>query len=344
MDSAGGGLLYEKENLPKSFGVNAIKFSFEKFRYMCILSGCDYLPSLPGIGLAKACKFFMLTNNTDLSVVLSKLPSYLKMPKLVVSDEYKESFLKANNTFLYQLVFCPQKKSLVPLNPYPEGVDPKDMEYAGKYLPEDLAYQLAMGNINVKTFKEFANAQTDTQDPNDEKSAVWGAKENSKNIKLPQKKVVNVAFKFNSSEVKPAPNKRKHEQIATDNESPVINEDDDIFAMYGRDVQQKTSINSSSDEEPTSFNMKKPKVDDSSPLKVDENVSSNILNNVSNHQLQRIVRSRFFVTSDEQIDGQSRAESELNNQEKDKILQVSNELECFTSAPAFNENTEKESH
>lgn len=71
MDSYGGGLLYEKENLPKSFGSNASKFSFDKFRYMCILSGCDYLPSLPGIGLAKACKFFMLTTNLDLNVVSS---------------------------------------------------------------------------------------------------------------------------------------------------------------------------------------------------------------------------------------------------------------------------------
>ena len=69
MDSCGSGLLYEKENLPLSFGTNASKFTFEKFRYMCILSGCDYLPSLPGIGLAKACKFFMLTTNTDVKSV-----------------------------------------------------------------------------------------------------------------------------------------------------------------------------------------------------------------------------------------------------------------------------------
>lgn len=29
-------------------------FNLETFRYACILSGCDYLPSLPGIGLKKA--------------------------------------------------------------------------------------------------------------------------------------------------------------------------------------------------------------------------------------------------------------------------------------------------
>lgn len=69
MDNCGTGLLYEKVNLPQSFGSNASKFTFEKFRYMCILSGCDYLPSLPGIGLVKACKFFMLTCNTDIKSV-----------------------------------------------------------------------------------------------------------------------------------------------------------------------------------------------------------------------------------------------------------------------------------
>ncbi|KAH9380451.1 hypothetical protein HPB48_008800 [Haemaphysalis longicornis] len=49
---------------------------------------------------------------------LPKLPSYLKMPSLSVSSQYIEDFLKAENTFRYQLVFCPERKELVPLNPY----------------------------------------------------------------------------------------------------------------------------------------------------------------------------------------------------------------------------------
>lgn len=65
--------------------------------------------------------------------VLKKLPSYLKMPKLEVTEEYIDAFIKANNTFLYQLVFCPIKKGLVPLNPYPDGLEISDIEYAGKY-------------------------------------------------------------------------------------------------------------------------------------------------------------------------------------------------------------------
>ncbi len=30
------------------------KFTDEKFRWMCILSGCDYLASIPNLGLKKA--------------------------------------------------------------------------------------------------------------------------------------------------------------------------------------------------------------------------------------------------------------------------------------------------
>ena len=31
-------------------------FTLDEFRHMCILSGCDYLPSVPGIGLTTAHK------------------------------------------------------------------------------------------------------------------------------------------------------------------------------------------------------------------------------------------------------------------------------------------------
>jgi len=39
---------------------------------MCILSGCDYLPSLPGIGLGKAFKFFSRSTDVDINAVNKK--------------------------------------------------------------------------------------------------------------------------------------------------------------------------------------------------------------------------------------------------------------------------------
>lgn len=52
---------------------------------------------------------------------------------LVVSDEYIEGFIRANNTFLYQLAFDPLQRKLCPLNPYPPEVEPQELTYAGEY-------------------------------------------------------------------------------------------------------------------------------------------------------------------------------------------------------------------
>jgi exonuclease-1 len=71
MDVTGNGLLVEQERLHLAMGTRPETFSFDKFRYMCILSGCDYLPSLPGIGLSKACKFVTRTVDTDIHRVRS---------------------------------------------------------------------------------------------------------------------------------------------------------------------------------------------------------------------------------------------------------------------------------
>lgn len=63
MDLYGNGVLVEQSQLHIAMGLRLSNFNIEKFRYMCILSGCDYLASLPGIGLGKACKF--IVKNTD---------------------------------------------------------------------------------------------------------------------------------------------------------------------------------------------------------------------------------------------------------------------------------------
>lgn len=57
----------------------------------------------------------------------------LKMSNLTVSSEYIHKFFQADNTFLYQLVYDPINRKLVPLNPYPPEIDPKELDYAGPY-------------------------------------------------------------------------------------------------------------------------------------------------------------------------------------------------------------------
>ena len=69
MDLNGNGVLVEQERIHVSMGVSPESFSIDKFRHMCILSGCDYLASLPGIGLMKACKFILKISDCDIQKV-----------------------------------------------------------------------------------------------------------------------------------------------------------------------------------------------------------------------------------------------------------------------------------
>jgi exonuclease-1 len=88
--------------------------------------------------------------------VLKKLPSYLKM-SLVVTDEYIEGFIKADNTFLYQLTFDPLTRKLCPLNPYPPEVNAEEMKYAGRHFSNERAYQIALGNLDIHNMEKIGD-------------------------------------------------------------------------------------------------------------------------------------------------------------------------------------------
>ena len=57
MGNDGSGVLIDTANLSKVRSVRLSSFTMEQFRWMCMLSGCDYLPSIKGMGLIKAFKF-----------------------------------------------------------------------------------------------------------------------------------------------------------------------------------------------------------------------------------------------------------------------------------------------
>ena len=160
---SGDCVLYERDHLGKVFGLHADSFNFDKFRYMCITAGCDYLSSLPGIGLGKAKNFWQKVTNPDLRNVLRKIPAYLKMPQISVTQEYIERFIIANNTFLYQLVFDPQTRKERPVTPYPDSVkaEVSTMTYCGSYSEPEVALQMALGNVNIFSMKQVDNFDPD---------------------------------------------------------------------------------------------------------------------------------------------------------------------------------------
>ena len=149
LDSNGNGTVVEMSKLNECLGNHANNFTIEKFRYMCIMSGCDYLASLHGIGLGKSCKFWSKVTNLDLRQVLPKIPAYLNMHQITVTPEYIDGFIQADQTFLYQLVYDPKLRTLRPLNSYKDGLNAQDLPFCGQMVEPDLAFGLALGNVDL---------------------------------------------------------------------------------------------------------------------------------------------------------------------------------------------------
>ena len=90
----------------------------------CILSGCDYLDSMKGVGFKKAHRLVYECADDNIQNILKKVR---REGKLLVPFDYEKNFEKAFLTFKFQLVYCPIKEDLVHLN------DPAEHKY-GKLL------------------------------------------------------------------------------------------------------------------------------------------------------------------------------------------------------------------
>lgn len=120
--------------------------------------GCDYIDSLPGIGLKKAEKFVKTTEETDLMRALDKIPAYLNMRNLTITEEYKINVLKARATFLHMIVYDPRQRKQVRLHKIEEfGTDIEYCSNAGKIVDDKTALDLAVGNLNPFTFEKLDN-------------------------------------------------------------------------------------------------------------------------------------------------------------------------------------------
>lgn len=159
-DLTGQGMLFEAKYLHLAMGCREDKYEFRKFEMLTILSGCDYLDSLKGVGLMKALKFVLMTEETDVRRCLKKLPQYLNL-KVVVDDEYIDGFLRAQNTFRHMVVYDPTTRKQVRLTE-PKAEDLPYCNNAGEIMEdEQMAFQLAIGNLNPFTMNYIDNWDPD---------------------------------------------------------------------------------------------------------------------------------------------------------------------------------------
>ncbi|KAJ3228373.1 Rad2 nuclease [Clydaea vesicula] len=128
-------------------------YSHKKFLHLCILSGCDYLPSLEGIGLKKALKGLQ---KYDSGVKL--IQSWIKFGKWMdapyVRKDYLQDFEKAELTFKHQRVYNPVEKTLTFLNDPKISVTEYDIQnenFIGELISNNIAMEIASGVLDPIT-------------------------------------------------------------------------------------------------------------------------------------------------------------------------------------------------
>jgi len=86
---------------------NFRSFTHDMLLTACILSGCDYLDSIKGIGFKRAMK--LAEDAGEENTFHEAMTTLRDEGKLEVPKKYEKKFKKAFLTFKFQRVFCPER-------------------------------------------------------------------------------------------------------------------------------------------------------------------------------------------------------------------------------------------
>lgn len=120
-------------------------WSDTEFRRMAIMSGCDYLNGLPGVGLKTAYRLLRKSKSPE------RIVRMLQFDGKRISENYLTLFYQAELTFLHQWVFCPTKKELIHLTELDANRTAEEMPFIGPYVEPEMARKIANGDVNPIT-------------------------------------------------------------------------------------------------------------------------------------------------------------------------------------------------
>ncbi|CAL4947152.1 unnamed protein product [Urochloa decumbens] len=149
MDKFGQGVEFQITRLERNRELDFNGFTRQMLLEMCILSGCDYLPSLPGMGVKRAHGLIQKLKCHE------KVIKHLRYSASSVPPQYEENFKKAIWAFKFQRVYDPATEDIIHLSSVPHDVT-EDLEFLGfTWLPQDIAKGIALGNIDPLTKELF---------------------------------------------------------------------------------------------------------------------------------------------------------------------------------------------
>ncbi|KAI5287594.1 Rad2 nuclease [Ascosphaera aggregata] len=135
--------------------VSLVGWSDADFRAMCILSGCDYLQNIPGMGLKTAYRSLRQYKSVERVVQMLRFAN-----KTPISQDYLDDYRRAEFTFLYQRVFCPIAQKLVTLRPIPPDLDADHLTFIGDDLDPGVARGVASGDLHPNTKEPIERPRT----------------------------------------------------------------------------------------------------------------------------------------------------------------------------------------
>ncbi|CAI5500466.1 unnamed protein product [Closterium sp. Naga37s-1] len=128
MDHMGHGDEIVYANIGQSQELALADFIPQMVLEMCILSGCDYLDSLPKVGLKTAHDWIRRHRNYQSALAVAKLNGR------VVPEEYEGAFEQALLTFLHHRVYHLADELMTHVNPLPPTLGPDtDLSFLGPY-------------------------------------------------------------------------------------------------------------------------------------------------------------------------------------------------------------------
>ncbi|XP_008811967.2 exonuclease 1 [Phoenix dactylifera] len=134
-------------------GLSFMNFDKELFTGMCVLAGCDFLPSIPGIGTKRAYSLVAKYKNLDRVLSSLKFDKRYQMP-----EDYSDSFWKTVAVFHHARIYDVETKALKPMKPLEQKHLQSlngDLDLLGPDLPPSIAAAIAEGHLNPVTMEAF---------------------------------------------------------------------------------------------------------------------------------------------------------------------------------------------
>ncbi|KAI3443303.1 uncharacterized protein J3R85_000234 [Psidium guajava] len=132
-------------------------FDMALFTGMCVLAGCDFLPSVPGIGIKKAHSLVSKYRSIDRALSVLKLEKGNHMP-----EYYSKYFHEAVAVFQHARIYDPITKKLRHIRPLSEKLLQAldgELDFLGPEIPPSIAIAIAEGRVDPSNMEAFDNCQ-----------------------------------------------------------------------------------------------------------------------------------------------------------------------------------------